>query len=289
MSQLFGYDTKEGEGEMTEQDGLLPADRISNEKAIGSWDEAAEEFASYFADGEEFYHKHIIGPSVINLLGEIGNKAILDLACGEGHFARRLAELARGNVEITGVDASENMIRIAREKSEQYSDCISFQVADACHMPQFQSDSFDIAVCNMALMNIKEYVRAIKEVARVLKLKGMFVFSILHPCFMTPGSGWIKKDPGGTDPDNKIGWKVDNYHYHFACRSLIKSMRSKAYYFHRTLEDYFSALREAGFVITDLREPVPSKVLIERDPGLEPDLKMSTFLIIKSILLGEIL
>jgi ubiquinone/menaquinone biosynthesis C-methylase UbiE len=272
---------------MTERSELLPADRISNEEAINSWNECAAEFASLFAEGEEFYHKHIIGPSLIDLLGEVEGKTVLDLACGEGHFARKLAELSGENVKITGVDASENMIRIAREKSEQYSDCIDFQVADASDMTQLQPRYFDIAVCNMALMDIKEYRGAIREVARVLKPKGVFVFSILHPCFMTPGSGWLRKDPKRTDPANKIGWKVDNYHYHLACRSLIRYLQDKAYYFHRTLEDYSSALRESGFVITDLREPVPSMEIIQKDPGLEPDLKMSTFLTVRSTLLEE--
>jgi ubiquinone/menaquinone biosynthesis C-methylase UbiE len=272
---------------MDEQDGVLSPDDVSNEEVIDSWDRAAEEFASYFADGEEFYHKHIISPTMIDLLDEIAGKTILDLACGEGHFARRLAELAKGNVKITGVDASKNMIRIAREKSEQYSGCMSFQVVDASRMPELQSGSFDIAVCNMALMDIKDYAAAIREVARVLKPKGVFAFSILHPCFMTPGSGWIKEDPERADPDNKVGWKVDNYHYTLVCNSLIKSMKDKAYYFHRTLEDYFCALREGGFVVADLREPVPSRELIKEDPGHGPDLKMSAFLIVRGILLGQ--
>jgi len=274
---------------MTKQDDLISADNISNEEAINGWDKVAEEFASRFADGEEFYHKNIIGPSVIDLLGDISGKTILDLACGEGHLARRLANLAKMDVRITGVDASKNMIRIAKEKSEQYTGCISFQVAEATHMPQFESDSFDIVVCNMALMDITGYANAIKEVARVLKPKGIFVFSILHPCFMTPGSGWIKTDPKRTDPENKTGWKVDNYHCHFACKSLITSLKDKAHYFHRTLQDYFLAMREAGFAVTDLREPVPSKQLIKESPGLGPDLKMSTFLVVKSALIRGIL
>jgi ubiquinone/menaquinone biosynthesis C-methylase UbiE len=272
---------------MDKQDGILSPDDVSNEEVIDSWDRVAEEFASCFADGEEFYHKHIIGPTMIDLLDEIAGKTILDLACGEGHFARRLAELAKGNVKITGVDASKNMIRIAREKSEQYSDCMSFRIVDASRMPELQPGSFDIAVCNMALMDIKDYAAAIREVARVLKPKGVFIFSILHPCFMTPGSGWIKEDTERTDPDNKVGWKVDSYHYKLVSNSLIKSIKDKAYYFHRTLEDYFCTLREGGFVVADLREPVPSRELVEEDPGHEPDLKMSAFLIVKAVLLYQ--
>jgi len=80
---------------------------------------------------------------------------------------------------------------------------------------------------------------------------------------------------------------VDNYHYALVSNSLIKSIKDKAYYFHRTLEDYFCALRKGGFVVADLREPVPSRELIEENSGHGPDLKMSTFLIVKSVLLGQ--
>ena len=62
-------------------------------------------------------------------------------------------------------------------------------------MPDVPAASFDLVVCNMALMDIKDYAAAIREAARVLKPGGEFVFSILHPCFITAGSGWIKKDP----------------------------------------------------------------------------------------------
>ena len=55
------------------------------------------------------------------------------------------------------------------------------------------------------------------------------------------------------------------------------------YYFHRTLEDYFSALRQHSFVVTDLREPVPSEEMLANDPGSRPDLKTSTFLVVKAV------
>ena len=63
-------------------------------------------------------------------------------------------------------------------------------------------------------------------------------------------------------------------------------MKCGTYLFHRTLEDYVTALRQGGFVIADLREPGPSKELIEQDPGLAPDLKMSFFLVVKCVLAG---
>ena len=264
-------------------------DEVSAADAVRHWDAAAEEFASFFADGEEQYHRDIINPCLLDVLGDVSGMTVLDLACGEGHFARGLAERTGGRVQVVGVDASENMLRIARdkiarEKSAGFSDCISFRLADAAHMPEVADDTFDVVVCNMALMDIKDYAAAVAEVARVLRPGGAFVFSILHPCFITPGSGWLRDDPDALGPESKTGWRVDNYHSRLVVVQPVKPgrMQSPTHCFHRTLEDYVRALREAGFVVTDLREPVPTPEQIAGDPGFGPDLKLSAFLVVKA-------
>jgi ubiquinone/menaquinone biosynthesis C-methylase UbiE len=266
-------------------DGFHQADDISNKDAVDSWDKAAEEFAAFFADGTEFYHKHIINPSVMALLGDIEGKTILDLACGEGHVARALAEATGKNVTVLGVDASESMIRIAREKSQEYRDCLAFRQVDACDLAGIEDDSFDVAICNMALMDIRNYRQAISEVSRTLRAKGVFVFSILHPCFFTPRSDWLKDGDG-----NIIGWKVDGYHLNQAWKWTVKSrMTAQTYHFHRTLEDYVSVLRECGFVTTDVREPIPSEELCETHPRLVRELRRGGFLVVRSVSLGGLL
>jgi 2-polyprenyl-3-methyl-5-hydroxy-6-metoxy-1,4-benzoquinol methylase len=98
------------------KDILLPTDTVSQEEAIRGWDEAAEEFASRFEKHEEFFHKCMINPTILDLLGDVGGKAALDVACGEGHLSRKLAKLAKGNIQITGVDASETLIEIAKKE-----------------------------------------------------------------------------------------------------------------------------------------------------------------------------
>jgi ubiquinone/menaquinone biosynthesis C-methylase UbiE len=167
------------------KDILLPADAVSQEEAIRGWNEAAEEFASRFERHEEFFHKYMINPAILDLLGAVEGKAVLDVACGEGHFSRKLAELAKGNIQITGIDASETLIEIATRRNEAFSDCIQFQAGDASHMEQIPSDAYDIVICNMALMFIKRYEETIHEIARVLKSKGTFIFSLLHPCLVS--------------------------------------------------------------------------------------------------------
>jgi len=270
------------------KDILLPTDAVSQEEAMRGWNEAAEEFASRFERNEEFFHKHMINPAILDLVGTVEGKTILDVACGEGHLSRKLAELSKGNIQITGVDASETLIEIAKRRNKTFSDCITFQHGDASCMDQVPSKTFDIAICNMALMFIKRYEETIHEVARILKPKGTFIFSLLHPCFLTPGSDWIMDDSRGTDQGKRIGWKTDNYHLRLVSRDVMWVCDTKeTYYFCRTLEDYVRALREQGFVIADLREPLPPQKLMERKPEIQAEVKRSLFLIMKSVLLED--
>ncbi len=268
---------------MPEQDQLHPTEQVRSEDAIRCWDEAAVEFASFFADGGERYHTYIINPCLLELLGDVEGKTVLDLACGEGHFARHLAEATDGRARIVGVDASETMIRIAQERSAAYGEALTFQLGDASDLRDLSPRSFDVAVCNMALMDIQDAAQAISEVARVLRPGGAFVFSILHPCFFTPGSGWLRDDDG-----NVVGWRVSQYYSQLAWKMTVKKvMASQTYMFHRPLQDYVRALRENGFVIVDLREPVPSAELIERWPRWQRELQRGGFLVVRTELRGQ--
>jgi len=263
-------------------DTVLSPDAVSQEEAIESWDEAAEEFAGRFRKKEEFFHKHVINPTLLNLLGDVKGKTALDIACGEGHFSRKLAEQAKGDIQITGIDASKKLIDFAQSKNEPFSHCIRFLVGDASRLAQLSSNSFDVVVCNMALMFIKRYEETIQEVARVLKPQGLFVFSLLHPCFLTPGSGWILEDSPDKKQGKRIGWRTDNYYLRLVYHGVMAVCDTKeTYYFCRTLEDYFLALREGGFVVEDLREPSLPKALIERHPDFEGEEKRSMILIMK--------
>lgn len=265
---------------------IITPDAISHEEAIRDWEAAADEFASRFERREEFFHKHMINPVMLELIGPVAGKRIIDVACGEGHFTRKLAELAKGNVRITGIDISQRLIEIASQKNTQFPDSITYMVGDASAMHGVPSNSYDIAVCNMALMFIKRYEEVFAEVSRVLRPGGAFVFSLLHPCFLTPGSDWIVEERGGKL--ERVAWRTDNYHLRLVARAVMIVCDTKeTYYFCRTLEDYMRAMRASGMVIADLREPLPPKALMARRPDFQAEAKRGLFLIMKGVLLQE--
>ncbi len=97
---------------------------------------------------------------------------ILDVACGTGEFERLLlAEYS--SQQIVGVDISENMLAIAKQKCSAYPQ-VSFEIASASNLP-FDNDSFDVIVSANSFHYFDDPIAALKEMRRVLKPDGKVI------------------------------------------------------------------------------------------------------------------
>jgi ubiquinone/menaquinone biosynthesis C-methylase UbiE len=108
------------------------------------------------------------GEYIRGALGECGK--ILDVGCGNGFFEKELPDL-----NITGIDASEDMIEDARRRADN-----NFILGDAGDMI-FDDEIFDAAFCVASLEFMDDYTRVVAEVHRVLKTGGKFLAMILNP------------------------------------------------------------------------------------------------------------
>ena len=99
------------------------------------------------------------------LRGVQGN--VLDVACGTGDMAVSLVE--RG-CTVTGIDLSEEMLAIARQKAPM----VTFMIADAEHLP-FPDASFDAVTCAFGVRNFVHLEQGLNEMLRVLKPGGQLV------------------------------------------------------------------------------------------------------------------
>ena len=153
---------------------------MANEKVSREWDEASTSWADFVRRDKDYYREEMNNPATFRTIGNIKGKRILDLACGEGCNARILA---KKGAKVIGVDFSEEMIKLARQREKGYRLGIRYYVSDAANLKELENERFDVVTCFMALMDIECYKDTISEVARVLRKKGKFVFSITHPCF----------------------------------------------------------------------------------------------------------
>ena len=96
---------------------------------------------------------------------------VLDLCCGTGDWTIQLAKNA--GADITGLDFSENMLKVAREKTADIEN-ITLVQGDATELP-YDNNAFDIITIGFGLRNLPDYEKAVKEFYRVLKPGGQLV------------------------------------------------------------------------------------------------------------------
>lgn len=108
-----------------------------------------------------------LGEDVVGLLDPRPGEQVLDLGCGTGDLA---AEISSRGAEVTGVDASPEMVSRAAEKYPR----LRFEVADARDL-NLPPESFDAVFSNAALHWVKEARQAVREIHRVLRFGGRFV------------------------------------------------------------------------------------------------------------------
>jgi ubiquinone/menaquinone biosynthesis C-methylase UbiE len=111
------------------------------------------------------------GNDIVKLLNPQANETILDLGCGTAKLTNDIANIAS---KAYGFDYSQNIINDAREK---YSH-IDFQVGDAQTNLDYPTDSFDAVFSNAALHWMFDATNVIKNVNKVLKKGGRFVFEM---------------------------------------------------------------------------------------------------------------
>ena len=94
---------------------------------------------------------------------------ILDVGCGPGHVAR---ELARQGYEVTGVDRSWRLLRLARRWAAQQEAPVKFFRASVEHLP-FAAGSFDCALAIGVVYLVKKPQETLQEMMRVTRSGGI--------------------------------------------------------------------------------------------------------------------
>ena len=102
---------------------------------------------------------------LLDYAGPLAGRTVLDVGTGTGRAA---ILLTRAGAQVTGVDASEEMLAVARKRSADEGLSVSFQPGDA-HKLTFADRSFDVAVSLRVLMHTPEWRRCLAELCRVTR------------------------------------------------------------------------------------------------------------------------
>lgn len=165
-------------------------------------------------------------------------KLTLDVGCGEGRFSRDLASLGH---RVVGVDPAPTMLAAARE-----TDPAGEYVDGTAEKLPFEDGTADLVVAFMSLMELDDIRGAAVEIARVLEPGGTLVAAVVHPL----NSATLPRDED-TDRFRIRTYRATHLYSDSIDRNgLQMTFRS----FHYSLEDYWRAIRDAGFVVDELRE-----------------------------------
>jgi SAM-dependent methyltransferase len=118
-----------------------------------------------------------ITPGVI---GPCAGERILDAGCGTG---RNIARLLAGGARVTGMDFSEGMLRVARERFPD----VPLMIGDLQARWPFDDGAFDAVLCALVGEHLDDLDTTNREMARVLRPGGRAVFSVYHPAMSAAG------------------------------------------------------------------------------------------------------
>ncbi len=134
----------------------------------------------------------------VNKLPAVESPVFLDVATGTCDVALEIIRRHSRNTKVTGVDFSEGMLKLGREKVRLagLEDRIDVRFADVTALP-FEDNAFDASIIAFGIRNVREYEKGLSEMGRVVKSGGKVVIleftSIQHPLFKAPYRFYITK------------------------------------------------------------------------------------------------
>jgi SAM-dependent methyltransferase len=205
------------------------------------YDQMANSYEEHAADSP--YNAHYDRPAVLELVGEVAGKRVLDAGCGPGLYSEEL--IARG-AELVAVDGSAAMVELARKRLADRAQVLH---ADLSEPLPFGESEFDLIVCALVIHHLDDREAGLREFFRVLRPGGHAVISTQHPT-----TDWLRK--GGSYFEVKE--EEDIWH-----------RGDDAYpvrFWREPLTTFCAAVSDAGFLIERLVEPLPAPAMRERWP-----------------------
>jgi 2-polyprenyl-3-methyl-5-hydroxy-6-metoxy-1,4-benzoquinol methylase len=204
--------------------------------AASDYDPYADEYAAAVARREQGGvdgDSHGILPSMLELLGDVSGRRVLDAGCGEGYLSRVLA--ARG-ARVTGIDIAPRLIAAARARDPDGG--IDYLVADLSRPVPQTAGRFDAVASYLVLNDVRDYQGFAAQLAAAARPGGRLVLAFNNPyCGVIHQHVTDYFDSGAVSPYRRL-WAVG----------------IKVYYYHRTLEDYLDAFLAAGLRLTKLAD-----------------------------------
>lgn len=236
-------------------------------------------FAGYrdLRDSGRGINEAIEQPALRGLLPALSGLDILDLGCGDGELARWCLE--QGAQRVVGVDLSQRMLALARERTaaDSVEPARIQYVRSGLEQVQFAPASFDVVTSSFALHYVEDYTGTVRHIAGWLRPGGTLVYSVEHPVVtaQVAKQGWVADHVG-----RRLFWALDDYadegirHQRWFVDGVVK--------YHRTVASLVNGVVAAGLTVERLEEPVPLPEAIRSRVELVDDRRRPPVLVMKA-------
>ncbi len=231
--------------------------RALNEEGRDLWNQKAVFWDQLHGDEGNRFHRQLISPAIERLLSLQRGEQVIDICCGNGVMARRLAALGG---RVTAVDFSPALIERAKARGQGEGEPIQYSVADATDedaLVAMGEGQYDAAVCTMALMDMPVIAPMYRAVRRLLRPEGRFVFATAHPAFNSNNPVFV------SEMADRDGDLVVTHALKYTAYLDIPPVKGGGapgepnphYYYHRPLNELLGEAFAAGLVLDGLEEP----------------------------------
>ena len=224
------------------------ADEAESRRANGAdWDRYADEYQAthgeFLGDVGFVWGPEGLSEDEAGVLGEVRDRDVLEVGSGANQCSRWVR--SRGGRAV-GLDLSHRQLQHARRLDDVTGLTVPAVVGTATRLP-FADATFDVVFSSFgALQFVSDIDSAVAEVARVMRPRGRYAFSVTHP------TRWMFPD----DPSEE-GLVASQSYWDRTPYVEVDDATAQVTYVehHRTLGDWVRLLSGHGFVLLDLLEP----------------------------------
>ena len=206
----------------------------NDQKIIDSWHKNAAPWIVAIRDEQIESRKLITNSAIIEAVLSRNPRSVIDIGCGEGWLAHRLADQG---IDVLGTDVVPELVTQAQAKGKG-----RFQVAAYDDLAKgIITEKFDVAVCNFALIGDESVNSVFRFVPRLLTTRGAFIVQTVHPFVSCGELPYID------------GWRQGSW------AGFSSDFTDPPPWYFRTIESWTKLFSQNNLSIKEIREPINPK------------------------------
>ena len=229
---------------------IKPIQQCTTKQIAKQWDIVAKSRDNQIRSGQDISYDKVLTPIILQLAQGKSFQRVLDVGCGSGVLSERIACHTQ---TVVGVDPSQESIALAKASNLRPINTEYASESIENFSKRYEEELFDIAIANMVLQDASDLTAVLNSVGEVLRRGGALVCTITHPCFWPTywGYGRYEWFEYGKEIAIDAPFRI----------SSVAEPVGRTTHFHRPLSQYMSTLRDTGFQLDSLVEPIPSRAI----------------------------